>query len=68
MSSDNFNWKYYITKYEDLRNAGINTEALAWNHWINHGIREGRTCETFDWEYYINKYKDLRNAGIKLNN
>jgi len=25
MSSDNFNWKSYIIKYEDVRNAVINT-------------------------------------------
>jgi len=64
MSYEVFDWENYINKYEDLRNAGINTKENAWNHWINHGINEGRTSEVFDWENYINKYEDLRNACI----
>jgi FkbM family methyltransferase len=37
-----FNWKFYVSFYEDLPAAGINTEDSAWNHWINHGRNEGR--------------------------
>jgi hypothetical protein len=72
MSTENFNWKYYINKYEDLRNAGIDNENKALIHWNNHGLREGRICnilsENFNWKYYINKYEDLRNAGIDNEN
>ena len=64
MSSEYFDWKYYIDRYEDLRNADIDNEEKAINHWINHGKIEGRICEQFDWKYYINRYEDLRNAGI----
>jgi GR25 family glycosyltransferase involved in LPS biosynthesis len=39
---DNFNWKYYIDRYTDLKN--INTKQLAWNHWINYGKKELRSC------------------------
>ena len=59
-----FDWEYYINKYDDLKNAGINTKEEAWNHWITSGIKEGRNSDPFDWEYYINKYEDLQNAGI----
>src|SRR4051794_34375740 len=38
-----FNWEAYINNYEDLREAGINTEEKAWNHWITYGKGEGRT-------------------------
>ena len=58
-----FNWKYYISSYRDLRKAGINSEKLAWQHWINHGRNEGRHCliipKEFDWKYYVNFYYDL---------
>lgn len=41
---ENFNWKYYISSYTDLREAGITNKKLAWNHFTNHGIQEGRAC------------------------
>lgn len=37
-----FDWKYYLAKYEDLRNCGINTEQQAILHWNNHGKNESR--------------------------
>ena len=68
MSSEYFDWEYYVNKYEDLKNAGIDNEEKAKNHWINYGKKEGRTSDIllsyFDWEYYINSYEDLKNAGI----
>ena len=39
-----FNWKVYIDKYTDLKNAGINNLKKAWKHWICFGKFEGRTC------------------------
>jgi FkbM family methyltransferase len=37
-----FNWGFYLSFYEDLLKAGINTPEAAWNHWINYGRNEGR--------------------------
>lgn len=34
-----FNWKHYLSYYKDLH---VNNFDDAWNHWINHGIREKR--------------------------
>ena len=42
MNLNEFNWLEYITKYEDLRKAGINTKRKAYYHWITHGQKEGR--------------------------
>lgn len=38
----NFDWKFYITYYADLAQAGINNEILAKHHYINHGRKENR--------------------------
>jgi len=38
----NFDWEYYINKYEDLIPAGINTEQRALDHWNWWGQYEGR--------------------------
>lgn len=62
-----FNWINYVLNYEDLLNENINNYKKAYNHWINHGIKEGRTFEkknNFDWKQYIENYEDLRIAGI----
>jgi hypothetical protein len=65
---DNFDWECYLSVYEDLRNAGINTEEAALDHWIKTGKSEGRRCsvkeDNFDWEYYVSIYEDLRHARI----
>lgn len=37
-----FDWKFYISEYPDLKIAGINTKYLAYKHWINHGVKEER--------------------------
>lgn len=39
-----FDWLYYIGLYEDLRNAGIDTEEKAWSHYSIYGRKEGRSC------------------------
>ena len=75
MSFENFDWIYYVNRYEDLQNANIDNEIKAQNHWINYGRFENRICnnlsdnistsfENFDWVYYINRYEDLQNANI----
>jgi hypothetical protein len=40
----NFDWKYYLSLYPDLKKANINNEKDAYNHWINHGKKEERIC------------------------
>jgi hypothetical protein len=40
---DTFDWKFYISNYPDLRNAGILTKKNAWKHWRLWGSKENRT-------------------------
>lgn len=39
-----FDWKYYVNKYKDLRNANINTKMKALKHWNMYGKKQGRVC------------------------
>jgi hypothetical protein len=39
---DEFDWTYYINRYDDL--AALNTEQLALEHYLTYGIYEGRSC------------------------
>jgi hypothetical protein len=67
----NFNWEYYIKNNIDLNN--IKTKQEAWEHWINHGKKEGRQIlennfidyDAFNWEYYIKNNDDLNNIKTK---
>ncbi len=67
-----FNWEQYVENYLDLRQAGINNQEKAWEHWITNGLFEKRTCEKifnqeydyFDWEQYLENYPELKNEGI----
>lgn len=68
---DKLDWKYYINRYSDLRNAGIRNESQAMNHWKKFGKNEGRIPNgsleidnNFDWQFYVNLYPDLRQANI----
>ncbi|MBR1817067.1 MAG: polysaccharide deacetylase family protein [Lachnospiraceae bacterium] len=58
-----FNASYYAEKYPDLKAAyGTDTDLLL-NHFMSHGINEGRQASpVFDINYYMNAYPDLRNA------
>ena len=60
---DYFDWEYYINKYIDLQQAGINNYDLAWQHWKNNGRNEGRICleiqNDFDWIYYAQNNTDV---------
>ena len=38
----NFDWKFYINVYDDLRKAGVNNEQKAIQHFINYGYKERR--------------------------
>jgi len=65
-----FDWIYYINKYGDLRNAGINNHTDALNHWINYGLKEHRICnklfEKFNWNEYLNKHPQLKTKNDAL--
>lgn len=41
---ENFNWKYYVNRYLDLKNSNIITKKQAWEHLINFGEKELRSC------------------------
>lgn len=43
-----FDWKYYINRYSDLKKSGINTKKKAYQHWIKYGRNENRIpCENY---------------------
>ena len=58
-----FSADFYYTAYDDLREAfGYNPAAL-YDHWINHGISEGRCASIFlDLDVYLNQNSDLKAA------
>ena len=39
-----FDWIFYISYYDDLREAGIDTQIKAYKHYKNTGYYEGRIC------------------------
>jgi hypothetical protein len=65
---EGFDWKFYVSFYDDLKNAGIDSYEKALRHWCEYGEREGRipnkNLEGFDWKFYVSFYDDLKNAGI----
>src|SRR5438045_1735281 len=42
MSQYRMDWQFYLSKYPDLRRAGICTETQAWMHWVRFGRKERR--------------------------
>ena len=60
---NSFDWKSYISNYEDLRKANINTKEKAWNHWINYGRKEGRNCNPSNPSILVNS----NNPSILVN-
>ena len=42
LNFNNFDWELYIQKYDDLKNAYINTKNKAWEHWVKFGKKEKR--------------------------
>jgi len=51
---ENFDWKFYLEYYEDLRNAGLKTKEDAEIHYLNSGQYENRM------------YFDCNNCVIKM--
>lgn len=39
---NDFPWMLYSNINPDLNKCGINTHKLMWDHWIKHGLKEGR--------------------------
>lgn len=55
-----YNFEYYITRYPDIKSVFGNDERAALNHFINFGIKEGRSAqENFDVYFYRSSYPDL---------
>jgi hypothetical protein len=62
ISIDSFDWETYIELNTDLKELGVSDREVAYNHWINHGKKEGRLY-SFDWCTYIKNY-NLINQSI----
>ena len=43
-----FDWKFYLEYYEDLRNAGLKTENDAKTHYFNYGQFENRIYKSYE--------------------
>jgi len=58
-----FDPDFYHNKYPDLQNAFHHDNARLRQHWVNHGIKEGRACsEVLDLKFYVNSNPDLLKA------
>lgn len=58
-----FDADLYAKAYPDVAAAYGNDREALWNHYVTHGIKEGRTqISTFNVFAYIAAYPDLRNA------
>ena len=58
-----FDASYYAAKYSDLKSAYGTDATKLYNHFINYGIKEGRTASPyFDVTYYVNNNSDLKKA------
>ncbi len=58
-----YNFDYYIGRYEDINAAFANNPSGAIEHFITHGIAEGRqACEGFSISAYKSNNSDLRSA------
>ena len=58
-----FNYKYYADKYPDLKNVLGYNESLLRNHFLTHGIKEGRQAHpNFSVKAYKARYSDLQKA------
>lgn len=71
MNMNNFDWKFYLNYYPDLRKKGIKTEKQAKLHYKHYGSKEHKLknaaeiVNNFDWKFYISYYQDIKKNGIK---
>ncbi len=60
-NSNLFNKRWYLKKYPDVKEAGINPI----KHYLRYGWEEGRDPSVkFNTKFYLDKYKDIRIAGV----
>ena len=79
--SKKFDWKAYVSKYEDLQKANIDNLEKAWNHVNKYGYKENRDifkgdrnllrlfqnfCLTGEIKPIPDKYKENKNIGLIL--
>ncbi len=58
-----FNATYYANRYADLKAAFGTNESQLYNHFVNHGVKEGRQASPiFSTDYYLTKNGDLKAA------
>lgn len=58
-----FNPVYYLKINPDVAKAGKNSKEYAKQHWLKHGIKEGRaSAPNFHVKEYLANYADLRKA------
>jgi len=55
---DDFDWKFYINHYKDLRESGVNSRERALKHWLNFGKNENRISNS-------KKLEEIRLKKIK---
>ncbi len=54
-----FNAEYYISHHDDLRAMSLNRKEAA-EHFLKHGLKEGRTASPiFNAQYYLNENLDI---------
>ena len=58
-----YDYNYYIANNPDILQAWGGDKAKTLEHFLNHGIQEGRQgCEVFNLSYYRSHYSDLQRA------
>lgn len=60
-----FDWKFYLDHYEDLRKAGLKTRDDAKSHYLKHGRLEGRIFSNRSIEIFYSKYQSYFNSFNK---
>lgn len=62
-----YDYNYYVSKYPDIKKAFGYDDKAVLEHFVNHGIYEGRQAiASFNIQSYRNRYSDLR-RGYKDN-
>jgi glycosyl transferase family 25 len=56
-----FDWKYYLDKYPDLRINGVHTQKQAFIHWNNYGKKEGRIYNKYMEYKNLHSINDIKN-------
>ncbi len=70
-----FDWRFYLKTYHELKREGIRDGWRALTHYINHGLEENRRGRKgrleeylritgFDWRFYLKCYPELKDIGL----